>query len=240
VLVVGELVRLTGHVVEEGTGTPIAGAAVVVERVESVASTDAEGRFTIEGIPAGPWCVGAARPGYDFAELRPPQEGEARLELPKGTPVAGTVTDAAGQPVPGALLRVEGLGVPSAFRGSVEAREAAMEGFVTRADDQGRYRLPGVPAGPHLIVAFASEPGRMQLEIEGGRMDTGMMTEGLWTLPGMSTGYGEHEVGKPVRLQAWSRMAAPIAAGCGWAIIEGGEQELTVDITLAVPEEPEE
>ena len=57
---------LTGRVLTEEAGTPLAGATVEVLITDSArsTSTDANGRFTMEGLPTGIFAVRASLPGH--------------------------------------------------------------------------------------------------------------------------------------------------------------------------------
>lgn len=57
-------VTLRGIVLDEVTGTPVAGAAVYLGDEDYGALTDARGAFRIEGVPAGPQTVVATQFGY--------------------------------------------------------------------------------------------------------------------------------------------------------------------------------
>jgi outer membrane receptor protein involved in Fe transport len=56
---------VTGRVTERGSGVPIGAAQVTVDGTTLGRSTDAEGRFTIPGVPAGAQTVTVRRIGYE-------------------------------------------------------------------------------------------------------------------------------------------------------------------------------
>jgi hypothetical protein len=64
--------RVDGRVVDEG-GAPVVGAAVDARRVSSPGglrvTSDAEGRFVVDGIASGSWVVEVAAPGYRLHRL---------------------------------------------------------------------------------------------------------------------------------------------------------------------------
>ncbi len=69
----GPRAGLTGQVVDASTGRPLAGATVVVgERYGTPHrdTTDADGRYLIEGVPPGLYVPAAVAPGYDEAVPR--------------------------------------------------------------------------------------------------------------------------------------------------------------------------
>jgi TonB-dependent receptor len=78
-----------------------------------------------------------------LAQTTPTAQDEPAPQSPQGTgEVSGTVTDASGESLGGALVRVPALG-----------RE-------TSTDAEGRFTISGLPAGPHRIEAvyFGGEP----------------------------------------------------------------------------------
>ena len=137
---------LEGRVVAHGSGAPLAGAVVRVGAVAvdarmtspplAQATSDAAGRYVVEGLPVGQSMVSVEHPTHFFAPLEawrgsgrrssgaetpPPsgltvfvaEEGQriARdLELAPGIPVTGRVVDGRGEPVDGAEVFVERFG----------------------------------------------------------------------------------------------------------------------------------
>ena len=92
--------RLTGKVVEEGTGRPLAGATVKVTRVKNAeptlaaaaeANTNYQGEFVIENLVPSAYTLSASSFGYDasepigveIAEGRDVPEATVRLKKPK-------------------------------------------------------------------------------------------------------------------------------------------------------------
>jgi protocatechuate 3,4-dioxygenase beta subunit len=94
--------------------------------------TDDEGRFRIDALPPGSFVVSAEHPDFARGEsarvkLLPGVELlGVRLVLLRGATVEGDVTDAGGEPVPYAELRVVSLGQTTLY---------------AHADDRGRFRL---------------------------------------------------------------------------------------------------
>ncbi|HET7564400.1 MAG TPA: carboxypeptidase-like regulatory domain-containing protein, partial [Gemmatimonadaceae bacterium] len=60
--------QITGSVVDSVTSQPLAGAQVVVTGTKLGAVADANGRFTVQGVPAGQVTVRVQRIGYAPAE----------------------------------------------------------------------------------------------------------------------------------------------------------------------------
>ncbi len=70
-------------VVTAGDGAPIAGASVRLEPINVGASTDAEGRFVISGVPAGTWTVAVYAIGYsgDTSQITVGSAGVEQVEM---------------------------------------------------------------------------------------------------------------------------------------------------------------
>lgn len=70
--------------------------------------TGADGTATLRELPAPPYQLTAAKPGYVPVRLEVSDtERTLRVELKRGANVAGLVTDVLGRPVPGAKVRTE-------------------------------------------------------------------------------------------------------------------------------------
>ncbi len=136
---------LAGKVVDS-QGRPVAGASVRARgpaSLREVASSDT-GAFELRGLPPGEYLLYASQGLRASAPLGPvplgPGEGlrELTLVLEAGAALSGSVVDAR-----------DGAPIPSA---SVSAGAAW-----ARCDEQGRYRLIGLPGGS--VAVSASAPG---------------------------------------------------------------------------------
>ena len=113
------------------------------------ALTTAEGKFSVTGLPAGHYGIGASRLGFIFDGRRGSlvlKEGDQKTDLalqltPSGS-IAGTVVDADGQPV-------EDCGVTA---------ESNRGGQGSQSDAQGRFRIGGLAPGKYRITAQLNEP----------------------------------------------------------------------------------
>ncbi|MCP3919599.1 MAG: sigma-70 family RNA polymerase sigma factor [bacterium] len=120
-------------------------------RRESFKVTD--GHFRIEGLVEGRWRVAAEAAGHAqiadvFVEL--PQSGALRLELHASVAVEGVVHDTSGAAVADATVRVDpGL---SELQELVTGLPAPRS---TTTDEEGRFRLEGVPPAVVQLAALA-------------------------------------------------------------------------------------
>ena len=106
--------------------------------------TDVNGAASLTALRGAPVAVEAK--GYDAVEAAVPDDGDLRVEL-RSNVVSGTVTDAAGDPVAGVRVFVEG-------------GETMIE-----TDEDGRYALGGVPESGTLLFKM---PGYRLVELEIG------------------------------------------------------------------------
>lgn len=160
--------RITGVVVTtDATPQPVRRAIVTLAGgplpLSLNAITDDEGRFEIADVPAGRFTITASRASYvtiAYGASAPGRVGvplvvEAaqrltgvRLLLARGAAIAGTVRDADGEPLPGALVRLlkrSGL-------------DRARLPLTAETDDRGSYRVFGLAAGEYFVVAEIARP----------------------------------------------------------------------------------
>lgn len=163
---------IPGTVVEEGTRKPVAGVRVAAyastgfggfarRRAERMARTDARGRFRLPGLAPARYAVQAVKEGYLSASVAgvnasgqsvPP----TNLALRKAASISGKVTDAKGQPVAGARVRItREMGMRRLLRGAVSNPGALLgaQGVLTVAD--GTFRLRGLEPERNLSVEAA-------------------------------------------------------------------------------------
>ncbi|MEZ5285820.1 MAG: carboxypeptidase-like regulatory domain-containing protein [Vicinamibacterales bacterium] len=157
---------LAGQVVAADTGTPIRRAQVRVSgrtiRQSRLAVTDAEGRFEVRDLAAGRYTLTASKGGFvtlQYGQRRPGESGtplelsegqtigKLVVGLPRGSVIGGRVTDEYGEPVANASVTA----LHYAYTGG--ARRLVPAGARDTTDDQGSYRLFGLPPGEFIVSA---------------------------------------------------------------------------------------
>lgn len=151
---------ITGQIVNE-RGEPMPGATVFVRPLGQPnsarsATTDAEGKFTLNGLEPALYTVSGYSPAY-VSQISEPEGPLAfhrigdsvRIELIKGGVITGTVTNAMGEPVVGIRVRVYRV---RDIKGSV-SRVIQYGSSERPTDDRGIYRIYGLNPGTYLVSA---------------------------------------------------------------------------------------
>jgi hypothetical protein len=151
---------ITGVVRDAGTGAPVANAGVSLRLPGGQTAScrvDAQGQYTLGGLPAGTYRINASGPLEKGQTLAPRQEKTVRLEpgqklsaidfrLPSMGVIGGRVLDENQAPVSGVhVVLVEKRYDHGALR-------YALAGGRVQTDDAGAYRLTGVPSGESFLV----------------------------------------------------------------------------------------
>ena len=177
--------QISGVVVnDELPGRAVSGALVTLsgggEPGPRTAVTDGRGVFLFGGLSAGRYTIIADRPGsvrmaYGARQFGGPGTPLAvaansriaglSVVLPRGAVITGTVTDSKGRPVRRASVRALRPALRDNLREAVFPVEAQAAGaqVVASADEDGVYRLFGLPPGVYLIE------GRAQVTPSGKR-----------------------------------------------------------------------
>jgi hypothetical protein len=151
---------LHGMIVDTYTSAPVEGVQVRIGDQE--ATTDGEGRFILTDIPPDGELVFSRQ---DYAEVRMPLERTTTLDIAmRPNVVEGLVRDV----VSGEVLSDTTIIATVAPTGTAVAN--------LRTDDEGRYRLEGMPEG---ITISALHPGyrRAQIEVKPGALPDELQLE---------------------------------------------------------------
>ncbi len=160
---------LRGQVVAADNGAPIRRAQIRIAapdaRESRVATTDAQGRFEIKELPAGRYTMTASKGGFvslQYGQRRPTESGtpielgdnqtidRITIALPRGSVLGGRITDEFGEPVANAVVTA----FRYAYAGGARRLQPAGQNARDTTDDQGRYRLFGLPPGEYYVSAI--------------------------------------------------------------------------------------
>lgn len=126
--------------------------------------TDGAGRFILASLPRGrQYEVNASKPGFlatsrfnhtGFGQQGPIALGDKdmrqlTLTLYRAAAIGGTITDEAGTPVAGTLVR-------SALSGRVRGEETLIDGPTAITDDRGVYQIQNLIAGSFIVFVSGS------------------------------------------------------------------------------------
>lgn len=155
---------------DEEPPRPVRRSVVTVTNTESGKSvttlTDDRGRFGIQGLSDGAYTITASRAGFitsAFGAQRPARRGrsvrvtagreieDVVVKLWRGAVLAGTVTDAAGRPLPGLTVRAISEG-PNASAFPTLTNNPAT------TDEQGAFRLFGLEPGRYYLMVPPKTP----------------------------------------------------------------------------------
>ncbi len=165
---------LRGQIVAADNGAPIRRAQIRIAapdaRESRVATTDAQGRFEIKELPAGRYTVTASKGGFvslQFGQRRPTESGtpielgdnqtidKITIALPRGSVLGGRITDEFGEPVANAVVTA----FRYAYVGGARRLQPAGPNARDTTDDQGHYRLFGLPPGDYYVSAILRSGG---------------------------------------------------------------------------------
>jgi hypothetical protein len=157
-----EKFTLTGTVVDSVTGEPIRKALVqLYSGQRRMAFTGDDGRFQLEGIPAGSYSVTAQKPGYFSQQelLRfgtPPVEvgpksSSAIVKLTPEAVLSGKVASTDGVPLEHVSLHLNYIEIR-------EGRRRSDSKGVAMTDEDGRYRFANLRPGNYYLSASPYTP----------------------------------------------------------------------------------
>jgi protocatechuate 3,4-dioxygenase beta subunit len=150
---------ITGRVVADDSGDPVANARVILnfpgrqDRVVAVSERD--GRFVLP-VPAGRHNIVATKPRFARGQVTSFAGTESvEIRLRRGAAISGRIIDEFGDPVVAAAVFVE------------TGRSAAVVA-TTRTDDRGEYRIGGLSAGTFSVSVMTVGPAEIR-PLGGGR-----------------------------------------------------------------------
>jgi hypothetical protein len=171
---------LRGRVVAADSGAPVRRSQVRANsaslKTTRLALTDADGRYEFLNLPAGRYTINVVKAGYvslAFGQRRPFEGGrpldlsdaqvmeQIDFALPRGSVIAGRITDEAGDPLVGAsvqAMRYQYL--PGGRRLLQSASQMWMSGMT---NDLGEYRLFGLMPGTYVVSAIGNNFGVVSL-----------------------------------------------------------------------------
>jgi protocatechuate 3,4-dioxygenase beta subunit len=189
--------RVTGRLVEEGPSTPIGDARIVLTAAvpppppspggppqipSFLGATDADGRFSIERLPAGTYRIQAQKAGFTLNPDSTTQTflrldvAEARdigtMTLRRGGVVAGRVLGPSGQPM--AEARVVVIATQSDMPG-IAYNGVAMRGNIL-TNDLGEFRAYGLQPGAYYVYAAPPAEANAGLMVGTSTRATAMAT----------------------------------------------------------------
>ena len=129
-------------------------------------TTDADGRYTLSGLPSGQIGVSAVAPTFSLTDSSIDQmgrsgksvnlsEGESvsgiDFSLASGVVITGRITDAEGKPVIGVSVSIY-----DTDKNTPVFRFGGADPTMFQTDDRGIYRVYGIPAGKYIVSAGQS------------------------------------------------------------------------------------
>lgn len=177
--------QVSGRVIEQGSGAPLAGARVVLSRRYQGPPTmppsgpppmtvaDADGHFTFTNVDPGSYGVSADRAGFApvTAAGQPPliltiAAGSSRddivLTLQRGGAIAGRVVDAGGEPVPGLrVMAFRQASPPPRPIPNAQVPRLVMASAGGQSNDIGEFRVASLPPGEYYLQAAPTPMGPM-------------------------------------------------------------------------------
>ena len=160
-----------GRIVALDTGKPLSRARIALSAPElgpdgRLTSTNGDGRYEINDLPAARYTLAVSRNGYlplRFGQRRPleqaiPLELDSNQQLdrvdfalPPAGAISGRITDENGEPVVGTNVWV----MRSAYLDGRRQWIRAVNGLPT--DDAGEYRISGLSPGTYRVLAWLRE-----------------------------------------------------------------------------------
>ena len=157
---------LRGHVLAADTGRPLRKAQVRIAAPETrenrVATTDDDGRYEFKEVTAGRYTISATKGSYitlSYGQTRPLEAGKpldikdgqtverVDFSLPRGAVVTGRIFDEFGEPLSDVMV------APMRYQFVQGKRTLVPGGRTSSSDDNGEFRLFGIPPGQYYLQA---------------------------------------------------------------------------------------
>jgi protocatechuate 3,4-dioxygenase beta subunit len=191
-------------------------------------ATDDAGRFEFRNVPAGRYRIEARKAGYlsaSYGAARPNRIGipvsvadgsrtdGLAIRLVHGAAISGTVRDARGRPMP--TVTVAALRYNYSVIGE---RQLSSQSSVT-TDDQGGYRLWGLPPGEYVVAVTPAVPGGYSLfpSNDFAMLTTADVDRALQGVP-----------------QPMAQPASPVPSGTYASVFSPGTADLSLATTLPI------
>ncbi len=172
--------RLRGRVQAADTGAIVRRAQVRISSADigtKTAFTDAQGRYEFKDLPAGRFSLSVSKSGFvtmQYGQSRPFEPGrpieltdgqvleKADVALPRGSAVQGHILDEFGDPVADASVTAMRM----QYAGG--RRRLTPMGRASVTNDQGYFRVFGLPPGEYYVSASVRTINTMVMDMLGG------------------------------------------------------------------------
>lgn len=214
---------IRGRVLAAGADAPLRNARVQITSsvgALTVVLSDADGRFVVPSLVAGPYGVSFSKAGYVTTRGSSLIVGNGAsvesvdLRLPKAAVISGQILDSFGEPVIGMTVTAEALAAAGALPPVIVA--------MTQTDDLGNYRLGGLPPGSFFVAAAMREYSVPSWGFAAGAPVAGSMTVSQGFLIG----------GLPPSPQRTYYPGAPLVEQAQAIAIGAGEERTSIDLVV--------
>lgn len=161
--------RVSGRIYAGQANIPLRRAQVVLVagNRRHVTTTDSEGRYAFDKLPAGRYTLSAGKDGYvglQFGQRLGLSQGtplmlsdgqrvdRADITLPRGTVIVARVTDEYGEPLPGVTVQLQRFVYGPDGQRQTANVAAGNPSSALATDDRGELRLFGLMPGEYLVV----------------------------------------------------------------------------------------
>lgn len=164
-----ETASVSGQVVAADTGKPLQRATVTLlaqpSKMTRIATTDANGRYEFSNLPGGRYGVSPSKEGYVMVSPDPfaggrgleLSEGEKverwDFSLPRGSVIAGRITDEFGEPVAGVMVQAARYQFRPGGQRQLIMGSSGNFFMPASTNDLGEFRIFGLRPGAYYISA---------------------------------------------------------------------------------------